>query len=118
MGADEILSWVRDNVGVRSVYGEAYERDGALVIPVARVRAAGGGGGGESAPAGASDPQNGAGGGGVYEARPVGVYVIRDGDVSWQPAVDVTRIVLTAQAAGIISILVARSIVRTWRRRA
>jgi uncharacterized spore protein YtfJ len=76
-----------------------YERDGALVIPVARVR--GGGGGGEGR---AGTEPLGSGWGGVY--------VIRDGRVSWQPAVDVTRIALQGQIVVIVALLVARSIIR------
>jgi len=42
--------------------------------------------------------------------------VIREGTVSWQPAVDVTRIVLQGQVVAIVALLVVRSLVR--RRRA
>jgi hypothetical protein len=35
-------------------------------------------------------------------ARPAGAYVIRDGKVSWQPAVDPTRILLAAAAVLIV----------------
>lgn len=115
MRADELLGWARDTVSVRSVFGEAYERDGALVIPVARMLVAaggGGGGGGEGTEAG-----SGGGGGGYFEARPVGVYIVRDGQVTWQPACDVTRLVLAGQSTVVVALLVGRSIVRSLRRR-
>ena len=89
MRAEEILDRVRDTLTIRQVFGEPYERDGTVVVPVARVAGGGGGGGGSS-------PSEGGGGGGGFgfEARPVGAYVIRDGEVAWRPAVDVTRLVL------------------------
>ncbi|HEY2705643.1 MAG TPA: spore germination protein GerW family protein [Candidatus Dormibacteraeota bacterium] len=107
MRPEEILDRVRDTLTVRQVFGEPYERDGVLVVPVARVAGGGGGGGG-------GNPTEGSGSGGGFglEARPVGVYVIRDGEVSWRPAVDVTRIALGGQLVAIVALLVARSAVR------
>ncbi|MEV7973129.1 hypothetical protein [Cellulomonas sp. NPDC089187] len=43
--------------------------------------------------------QAGAGGFGTH-TRPVGVYVIRDGEVSWQPAFDLNRVILGGQIVG------------------
>lgn len=113
MRPEEILAQVRETVTIRQVFGEPYERDGALVVPVARV-AGGGGGGGGSGPAGEGA---GSGGGFGFEARPVGVYVIRGGEVTWRPAVDVTRIALGGQVVAIAALLVARSIVRRLAKR-
>ncbi|MDB5113691.1 MAG: hypothetical protein JWL78_761 [Chloroflexi bacterium] len=111
MRAEEILGQVRDTLTVRQVFGEPYERDGALVVPVARVAGVGGGGGG------GTPAEGGSGGGFVLEARPVGVYVIRDGEVSWRPAVDVTRIALGGQLVAVVALLVARSVIRRLARR-
>ena len=112
MRAEEILSQVRDTLTIRQVFGEPYERDGTIVVPVARVAGGGGGGGG-------GHPTEGSGGGGGfgYEARPVGVYVINGADVSWRPAVDVTRIVVGGQLVGIVALLVLRGVVRRLTRR-
>jgi uncharacterized spore protein YtfJ len=81
MKVDELLLGVRDAITVRRVYGEAIEAEGVTLIPAAMVAGGGGGGGDEAG--------NGGGGFGL-RARPVGAWVIRDGDVSWRPAVDVT----------------------------
>jgi len=59
------------------------------VIPVARVMRGVGGGSGVGTDTGAQG--EGAGGGLATMARPVGVFTIRQGKVSWQPAVDVNR---------------------------
>ena len=90
MNVYELLRGAHDALTVKRVYGDPVERDGITVIPVAAVRGGGGGGG--------DDSQNGGGGFGL-QARPVGVYVIRDGAVAWQPAVDATRIARTALVA-------------------
>jgi len=79
MKVDELLLGVRDAITVRRVYGEAIEAEGVTLIPAAMVAGGGGGGGDEAG--------NGGGGFGL-RARPVGAWVIRDGDVSWQPAID------------------------------
>ena len=80
------------------VFGAPYERDGVTVLPVAVVRAGGGGGGGPTG-----------GGGGGAEARPAGAFVIRDGTVRLQPAIDPNRLVLF----GIVALLTLRSIVKS-----
>src|SRR5215208_4037409 len=89
MNFQEAISKAQDAVTVRRVYGEPYERDGVVVIPAAKVSGAGGGGGGEDTTRGGS----GSGGGFSLSARPVGAYVIEGGQVRWQPAVDIPRIV-------------------------
>jgi uncharacterized spore protein YtfJ len=99
----EAVSKAQDAVTVRRVYGEAYERDGVVVIPAAKVSGAGGGGGGEDTAGGGS----GSGAGFSLVARPVGAYVIEGGHVRWQPALDITRIVtqLTVAAFGVALLL-------------
>jgi uncharacterized spore protein YtfJ len=114
VNVDELLAQARDTMTVKRVYGEPIERDGALVIPAAEVRGGGGGGGGEG-PAGDRDGSGSGGGFGVV-ARPVGAFVVRDGEVSWQPAVDVTRIVIGGQLVAIVGFLTLRTIVRRWSR--
>ena len=86
---DEILGGARDAMTVKRVFGDPIETDGVTVVPVAKV-AGGGGGGGDS-------DHNGGAGFGVM-AKPAGVYVIKDGEVTWKPAIDVSRILLAALA--------------------
>jgi hypothetical protein len=40
------------------------------------------------------------------------MYVIRDGTASWQPAIDLNRVILGGQIVGIVALLVLRSIFR------
>jgi len=101
MDVQETLSQLRDAMSAKRVYGKPYEHDGVVVIPAARVRGFGGGGGGEgSQPGGGTVSGSGLGFG--LDARPVGAFVIRSGKVRWRPALDATRIVLRAQAALIV----------------
>lgn len=94
MKMDELLASARDSITVRRVYGEPYEKDGVTVIPAASVSGGGGGGGGHD-----ERGSEGEGGGFGLSARPAGVYVIAGGDVRWQPAIDVNRLVAAAVAA-------------------
>lgn len=107
MDAMEMISAARDAITVKRVYGEPYERDGVVVIPAAAVQGGGGGGGGE-------DPDGRPGGGGGFglRARPVGAFVIRGEQVSWEPALDLSRIVLGGQLLALAALLAWRSIVR------
>ena len=106
---DELLAGAREAINVRRVFGEAYEKDGVKWIPTthpqtgsppaAAVVRGGGGGGGD-------DVGNGGGGFGI-QARPVGAYVVKDGEVEWEPAVDPNRIVTGWQAVSVLALLVA-----------
>ncbi|HXY91804.1 MAG TPA: spore germination protein GerW family protein [Acidimicrobiia bacterium] len=107
------LDVVKDAMTVRRVFGEAYEIDGTTIIPVAKIGGGGGGGGGEGT--GAQNGSSSGTGGGMgfgVGARPVGVYVVKDGEVTWQPAVDVMRIVVGGQLLALAAILALRSILR------
>ncbi len=86
MKPSDLLSAAKDTITVKRVFGDPYEKDGVTVIPAAAV--VGGAGGGEG-----TDPQGqqGEGGGFGTSARPVGVYLLKDGNVTWRPAVDVNR---------------------------
>jgi len=60
--------------------------DGVTMIPVSRIRRG--------------------------SATAVGVFVLKDGKVSWHPAIDVNRIVLGGQLVAVVALLVARSVLR------
>jgi uncharacterized spore protein YtfJ len=115
MDVKAMLSQAQDTLTVRKIFGEPIERDGVLVIPAAKFMGGGGGGDG-SGPAVDGKTADGSGGGFGVRARPVGVYVVRDGNVSWQPAVDVTRIALGGQIVAIVALLVLRTLIRKRRR--
>lgn len=134
MDAKELFQQFRDLFTVRTVFGDPIEREGVTLVPVAHVWGGGGGGEGEASHhrgqqgggeggGGEALPTRGTGwgGGGGGFAHAVGAYVIKDGDVKWQPVVDVNKVILGGQIAGviigaevasIIATLVARHIVK------
>ena len=107
MDVKDTTEQLRDALNVRRVFGEPYEKDGVAVIPAAKFQGGGGGGGGEG-----PDQGKGFGSGFALNARPSGVYVIKDGTVSWQPALDVNRMILAGQIVGIVAHLTLRAVVK------
>jgi uncharacterized spore protein YtfJ len=108
MDVQDVIAQARDTLTVKRVFGEPYEKDGVTIIPAARLQGGAGGGSGE-------DPQaqgKGSGSGFGMTARPVGAFVIRDGDLHWRPAVDVNRIVLGGQVLAVVALLTVRAILR------
>ncbi len=98
------LDAVKDVMTVQRVFGEPTEVDGVTVMPVAAVRGGGGGGGGGGSAPEENEQGEGAGLGFGINARPVGVFTVKDGAVTWQPAVDVTRIVLGSQLVALAAL--------------
>jgi uncharacterized spore protein YtfJ len=102
MDFEQTIAGARDAITVQRVYGNPFERNGVTVIPAAAVGGGAGGGGGE-------DPerkQQGGGSGFGLGARPVGAYVIDDRGARWEPATDLTRLLLRAQFIAAVMLLV------------
>ncbi len=103
MKMDEMLAGAREAMTVKRVYGDPIEKDGITIIPAANVRGGGGGGG---------DTEGNGGGGFGVTARPVGAYVIRNGELRWEPAIDATRLGSLGMLTAIVALLVIRSVVK------
>jgi uncharacterized spore protein YtfJ len=99
MNVKETIEAARESMSAKRVYAEPYERDGVTVIAAAAVQGGGGGGGSES------EERSDGGSGFGLTARPVGAYVIREGEVKWQPAFDLTRTILGCQLLGLAALL-------------
>ena len=100
MKVEEVLSAAKDSITVRRVFGEPYEKDGLTVIPAAAVTGGAGGGSGQD-----DKGQEGGGGGFGVNGRPAGAFVIKDGQVSWRPAVDPNGIVMVVGVAVVAYLL-------------
>jgi uncharacterized spore protein YtfJ len=100
-----VLTGAQDALTARRVFGDPIQADGVTLVPAAIV--SGGGGGGAR---GAADGGVGFG----LKARPAGMFVVRNGNVSWRPAVDVNRVVLGGQLVAITALLVLRPVLVKW----
>lgn len=99
----ETLETLRDTLSANRIFGEPVECDGAVLVPVGRLR---GGGGGGSGPEG-----EGEGGGFGLVAQATGAFAIQDGEVSWIPAVDHNRRILLGSVLALIGLVILRSVV-------
>lgn len=105
-GIQEMVEGLKDNLSVKRVFGEPYEKDGVTVIPVASFGGGGGGGGG------GTETEGGSGGAFGLGAKPAGVYVIRAGEVEWKPAIDMNRMITAAQVLIVVGALSWRSVAK------
>ncbi|WKG00933.1 hypothetical protein [Mycolicibacterium sp. HK-90] len=77
-----------DTATTSRVFGEPYVTpDGATVIPVSKIRCR---------------PDSGR-----SDARPLGIFVVKDGKPTWVPAVDNTRIALMGELIGLMAATLA-----------
>jgi uncharacterized spore protein YtfJ len=107
------LGAIKDVMAVSRAFGESYTAHGTIIIPVATVRGGGGGGGGTGKePSGDKETGSGAGLGFGATVRPIGYVVIKGDDVSWQPTIDVMRIVLGGQLLALAAILTLRRLIK------
>jgi uncharacterized spore protein YtfJ len=106
----DVVNDARSAMRASEVFGTPYEKNGVTIIPAARITGgAGGGGDGQAA--------EGGGMGFGFASRPAGAFVIRGSEVSWQPAIDLNRVILMGQVVGIVALLTARAIVKAVTKR-
>ena len=107
----DALRDVVDNATVGRVFGSPIHHDNLVVLPVAKIGGGGGGGSG-SGPAPYGKENGGTGGGFGISAKPLGVFVLKNGKVTWRPAIDVNRVVLGGQVVAITGLLVLRALIK------
>lgn len=107
----ESVRQVVEQAGADRVFGAPVTQDGVTVIPVAKISGGGGGGSG-TGPSPEGQEAGGSGGGVGIAAKPVGVFVVRDGKVSWRPAVDINKIIMGGQIVLAVALLTLRAIVK------
>jgi len=100
----DLLRQARSSMSAKRVYAKPVEADGVVVIPAARVMGGAGGGNGDGVPG----RGQGEGAGFGVMARPVGAFVIKDGVVTWKPAIDL----LPLAGIALLLLLALRSILK------
>ncbi|WP_435583061.1 sporulation protein [Amycolatopsis thermoflava] len=113
MKIDELIEKAKSSAGAKLVYTEPYEKDGITVIAAASVASGAGGGDGVD-----KEGQHGEGGGFGLTAKPTGAYVIKDGTLRWEPAIDVNRLVGVVGAVVVAVLLFSARIAKVHARRA
>lgn len=112
----ETVKEMVQNTTAEKVYGTPITQEGITVLPVAKV--SGGGGGGSGTGPGEDGQEAGGTGGGLgLTAKPLGVFVMRDGKVSWRPAVDVNKAILGGMAVMVAAIVAAGVTIKARMRR-
>jgi len=112
----ETVKEMVQNTTAEKVYGKPITQEGVTVLPVAKV--SGGGGGGSGTGPGEDGQEAGGTGGGLgLAAKPLGVFVIREGRVSWRPAVDVNMAILGSMAVMVAAIVTAGVLIKARMRR-
>src|SRR5881409_3068105 len=106
----DVVNETKAAMRASEVFGTPYEKNGVTIIPAARI-AGGAGGGGDQ-----QEPQAGGVGFGV-SSRPVGAFVIKGGEVSWQPSLDLNRVILMGQVVAIVALLTVRAAFKAWAKR-
>jgi hypothetical protein len=92
--AREIIDTQAVDPDASRVYGQPYEAaDGTMIIPVAKLRS--------RSALGADDSRTRPG------AKPLGVFVVKDGRASFVPAVDSSRIAMMGILVGLVSAALA-----------
>jgi len=105
---DELITATKKSLEPRMVYTEPYDKDGITVIAAASISTGGGGGDNRE-----EHGRSGEGGGFGLSAKPVGAYVIKNGDLRWQPAVDVNRLMATVGAIALAALFVGARMAKT-----
>jgi uncharacterized spore protein YtfJ len=111
-GALDRFREIVDNATAGRVFGAPIAHDDMIILPVVKISTGAGGGRG-TRPAKGGRQADGTGGGFGMSVRPLGVYVLRDGKVSWQPAIDVNTVILGGQLVAVTALLVLRALLGT-----
>lgn len=112
----ETVRGVVETAAVDRVFGSPIAQDGLTVIPVAHISGGGGGGAGNAPAEDEGETVAGGTGGGVgVMAKPLGVFVVKDGDARWRPPVDINKIILGGQIVAVVALLTIRTIVKAAR---
>jgi uncharacterized spore protein YtfJ len=109
---DQIANTITSTFNNKIIFSDPIEKDGIIVVPVAKVIYGLGGG------VGTRSNDRGEGGGGGFIARPVGYIEIREGKATFKAIRDPFTYVPIIMASGIAGSLLLRGLARLFRTRA
>jgi hypothetical protein len=101
MNMPEVLDEVRASIEAKRVYADPVRVDGVTVVPAATVRGGGGGG---------NDGEGQSGGGFGIVGSPTGAWVVKEGEVTWKPAVNATKVLMLGELTAIVGLFAWRSV--------
>ena len=101
MNMPEVLDEVRASIEAKRVYADPVHEDGVTVVPAATVRGGGGGG---------TDDEGQSGGGFGIAGSPTGAWIVKEGQVTWKPAIDVTKVLVLGELTAIVGLFAWRSV--------
>lgn len=100
MDPQQVLTGAQEALSARRVFGEPIQAEGATIVPVAVI--AGGGGGGIR-----GQDEGGVGYG--LKARPAGIFVVKNGDAKWRPAVNINLIIAGGQLVALAGLMTLKA---------
>ena len=109
MDPQPVLTGAQEALTARRVFGEPIQAEGATILPVAVI--AGGGGGGSR-----GNDEGGVGYG--LKARPAGVFVVKNGDARWRPAVNINLIIAGGQLVALAGLMTLKAYLQRSRKAA
>ncbi len=101
MNMPEVLDELRSSIEAKRVYADPVHEDGVTVVPAATVRGGGGGG---------TDDEGQSGGGFGIAGSPTGAWIVKEGQVTWKPAIDVTKVLVLGELTAIVGLFAWRSV--------
>jgi uncharacterized spore protein YtfJ len=116
-----VVEKTKDAFSVRRVYGDAITQDGITIIPAARIASGAGAGGGDgpgetATPGHARSSGSGMGMGFGGASRPVGAFVVKNGEATWVSAVDRNLLAVLVTVVLSMLLLTVNRMVRSIRR--
>lgn len=107
----DLIAEARESANWRAAFGEPQQVEGATLIPVAQVGYGFGLGFGQGTQSGREQGEGeppasgeGGGGGGGATTKPLGTLVVSEGQVSFEPTTDTSKVALAGLAVGALAL--------------
>lgn len=110
----EIIREIEKDSNIETIVGERIEKGPVTVIPIGRVTKAGGLGAGGESPSEDKPEQSGYGMGYTRQIEPMGYITIKDGEVKYEPIVNVGKLAVIGMVfAGIAGLMGLKAVLKS-----